>query len=83
VRQTRQKHSAAFKAKVALTAEQHRCDVAEARHAFIRHRPALEMERLMFLDETAMAVLTAGRNAGTGQRAKRGILDPHSRSSSL
>jgi hypothetical protein len=29
--------------------------VAEARHAFIRRQPALDPERLVFLDETAAA----------------------------
>src|SRR5918995_2858984 len=32
-------------------AEQQRPDVAEARHAFIRRQPALNPERLVFLDE--------------------------------
>jgi transposase len=36
-------------------AEQQRPDVAEARHAFIRRQPALDPERLVFLDETAAA----------------------------
>src|SRR6187455_237902 len=38
-----------------LTLAEIRADVAEARHAFIRRQPALDPERLVFLDETAAA----------------------------
>ncbi len=44
-------------------AEQQRPDVAEARHAVIRRQPALDRERLVFIDETAAAT-TMTRHVG-------------------
>ena len=50
-------------------AEQQRPDVAEARHAIIRRQPALDPERLVFLDETS-ATTNMTRRSG---RCARGL----------
>ena len=50
-------------------AEQDRPDVAEARRAFIRRQPALDPERLVFIDETWAATNMTRRHG----RAARGL----------
>jgi len=59
-----------LKKKILHAAEQDRSDVAEARRIFIRRQPALDLDHLVFIDETWAATNMARRygRAGRGWR---------------
>lgn len=61
-------------------AEQDRPDVAEARRVFIRRHPALDPDRLVFIDETWAATNMAHRydRAGRGLRLLAPVPQGHS-----
>lgn len=67
-------HDITVKKKSLHAAEQSRPDVVEARKAFIRRQPALDPDRLVFLDETA-AMTNMTRKKGRCARGLR-LIDP-------